>query len=163
MSEESPPAALLSDPVKANLVNSQQTTLVSDTAASEQFLRVAEVYVNASQKVLVTTEDRLKLRLVEHARRVETSNGWIAPLGIFAALVTSLATADFRSFIFPAATWQAFFLFAAVASGIWLFRAVWVAVRTRTDVDTLIAEIKIDEPVKRKVKKAVRSRTEPLS
>ena len=111
---------------------------------SQQLISTREVHLNTAQNLVITTEDKLRICLTDYAKHSDTASGWIAPLGILAAIITTLVTSDFKDFVVPAATWQAFFMLSGVGSGIWLVKAAWAAWKARVDIETLIRMIKIE-------------------
>ena len=107
----------------------------------QQLVSVERVSLNLSQSVIVTTEDKLRLKLQAHLSNTEKTKDWIAPFSLLLSLSLALLSADFKDLVFPAATWRAFFIFAAIISGLWLASTLRQAFRSRT-VDSLIDEIK---------------------
>lgn len=103
--------------------------------------QVNEVHMNVSQNVIVITEDKLRLHLSSGVKRMERKNVWIAPLGIFLAIMLPFLTADFKDFFLKAATWQAVFVIAAVLSFIWFLLAIFQRIKSET-IDDLIEKIK---------------------
>jgi len=103
--------------------------------------QVNEVHMNVSQNVIVITEDKLRLHLSSGAKRMERKNVWIAPLGIFLAIMLAFVTADFEDFFLKAATWQAVFVIAAVSSFIWFLWTIFQHTKSET-IDDLIEKIK---------------------
>jgi hypothetical protein len=69
------------------------------------------------------------------------------PGGLFAAIITTLATSKFHDYwIFPAATWQAVFVIGAILSGAAFLRDVVRALRTPVNIDRLVADMKAVQP-----------------
>lgn len=99
------------------------------------------VYKNIDQGQIVITEDKVRLTLIEHHRRMEASDAWITPAGLLATLLITLVTADFHSFVLPGTTWQAVFVVAAFICVIWLINCLrkgWGA----PTVDDVVDEMK---------------------
>jgi hypothetical protein len=115
-----------------------------DTQLNEQLVRNARTNWNwnVEQEMIIITEDKLKLCILKHISAVTEQAGWIAPVSLFATFVTVLATADFRQFVFPAATWHAVFVICTLITGLWSAQAVWRAWGTPANIDTLVRDIK---------------------
>ncbi len=64
----------------------------------QQLVSVEKVSLNLSQSVVVTTEDKLRLKLQIHLSETERSKEWIAPLSILVSLTLTLLSADFKNF-----------------------------------------------------------------
>ncbi len=107
-------------------------------------VNVAKVHVNTDQEVIVTTEDRLKNLLSNYSNSLENKNGWIPPLGIFATLLFSLTSVDFKKVLgLSADTWQAIFIIAGISSLAWLIHSIIVAVQSWQSPD-IVEELKKD-------------------
>ncbi len=107
----------------------------------QQLVSVERVSLNLSQSVIVTTEDKLRLRLQAHLSAAEKTKDWIAPFSLLLSLSLALLSADFKDLFFSAAIWKAFFIIAAILSGVWLAFTVRQAFHSRP-LDSLIEEIK---------------------
>lgn len=116
----------------------------ASAAQIQQLVSVERVTLNISQRVIVTTEDKLKLRLQNHMSQVDRKKDWIAPFSVLLTLLLALVSADFRDFIVSMDTWRAIFVIASTLTFVWLCIALRSAFSKRT-VETLIAEIKAGE------------------
>ena len=67
------------------------------------------VYSNLDQDVILITEDRLRLVLQAHTDALEKKSLWLTPFSIALSIILTLVTADFKSVLFEASTWKAFF------------------------------------------------------
>ena len=103
--------------------------------------QVNEVHMNVSQNVIVITEDKLRLHLSNASKRMERKNVWIAPLGIFLAIILSFVTADFKDFFLKAATWKAVFIIAGVLSFVWFILAI-LQYKNAEEIDDIIEKFK---------------------
>lgn len=104
--------------------------------------QVNEFNLNVAQNIITITEDRLRLHLIGNLKKMERKNAWIAPLGIFLAIMLSFITTDFKDIVgLKAATWQAVFIIAAILAFIWLIYSVVQLTKTET-IDELIEKIK---------------------
>lgn len=104
---------------------------------------VSEVHLNTRQKVIITTEDRVRIHLSNHLSKVEKKNGWIAPIGVLLTIVLTLVTAKFKedSILFPPNTWEAIFVITGALSLGWLFKALWQA-RQSESIEDFIERLK---------------------
>ncbi len=107
----------------------------------QQLVSVEKVSLNLSQSVVVTTEDKLRLKLQIHLSETERSKEWIAPLSILVSLTLTLLSADFKNFFLSADTWNAIFIMSTITSAGWLLFALKRAFCSRS-IDSLIEEIK---------------------
>ena len=107
----------------------------------QQLVSVERVSLNLSQSVIVTTEDKLRLRLQAHLSAAEKTKDWIAPFFLLVSLSLALLSADFKDLLFSASTWKAFFIIAAILSAVWLAFTLRQAFHSRS-LDSLIEEIK---------------------
>jgi hypothetical protein len=85
------------------------------------------VCTNVKQEMVVVTADRLRLCLMRTLHHADARRGWIAPLGVFVAILTPIFSAQFNDAIFSAAFWKSAFIAGAGASGLWLIRAIFFA------------------------------------
>lgn len=114
-----------------------------------QLVNVSHVYVNVSQAVIITTEDKLRLCLSDHLGQMEKKRSWIAPLGILVAIVLTLVTATFRKVGLSAATWQSIFIIAAVLVFGWLLLSAKKACEAE-EIKDVVERIKEDSLSTRK-------------
>nr|WP_281459393.1 hypothetical protein [Pseudomonas sp. P13] len=71
---------------------------------------------NTDTHIIGITEDKLHRILGEYQRGVVKSQDWIAPLGIFISLGTTLFTTTFRDFLIGAEYWRLIFICGASVS-----------------------------------------------
>lgn len=93
-----------------------------DTVPFEKLVNVSDIHLNVSQKVIITTEDKVRLCLLEHLNQIGRKGSWIAPLGIFIAIGATLVASSFKEnvLLLPADTWHAIFVIMGVLSFVWL-------------------------------------------
>ena len=102
----------------------------------------SKVYSNLGQEIILTTEDKMRLCLIEHLSRTERRNAWITPLGVLLTIVVVFPTTTFRDFmLIEAETWKAMFMIAGILCAIWLIKSLLNA-RVSTSVDDVVADIK---------------------
>lgn len=115
---------------------------IDTKSLADQIARDTKVHINLGQDAIVITEDKVRLVLMTHLRKLETKRRWIAPLGLLVAIVTAFATANFKdAFGLKAATWEAIFILAGVASLIWTVVAIVISIRAPS-VDDVVSEMK---------------------
>jgi hypothetical protein len=109
--------------------------------ASQNIQATSKVYSNLGQEIIITTEDKIRLCLIEHLSRVEKKGAWMTPLGIFLTIAIVIPTTTFHDFLLSAETWQAVFVLGGSVSLIWLVQAVWKA-RTSVSLADVLGRIK---------------------
>lgn len=95
---------------------------------------------NLGQHVILTTEDKIRLAILEHLHHMEERHGWIAPLGLLVPILAAFVTAEFRDAVLTAAQWHALFIFSGLASFAWLIHAscrAWTAPTAEDFVNAL--------------------------
>lgn len=116
---------------------------------SNQLVNVSEVHLNVSQEVVITTEDKIRICLTDHLKRMEKRLAWIAPLGVLITIVITLVTSTFKAIVFDAATWRAIFIIAGVLSAIWLILTAKEAIKSEK-LEDIVSELKKGSPIKTK-------------
>jgi hypothetical protein len=91
-----------------------------DVTSLGQLVNVKKVNVNVDQELIMITEDRAKLCLMNFLQNMGKRDSWTTPAAIFLTVVATLATTSFRQFVVNADVWQAIFLIVAALSIIWL-------------------------------------------
>ena len=96
---------------------------------------------------MITTEDKIRLCMSQHAGRLAVKQAWVAPASLLVTIVLVLLTADFHdAFSVEKASWKAVFLLTALLSLIWSVYSVYHAIKTTTSVDTIVDELKQSSP-----------------
>lgn len=110
-------------------------------AKFENLLSVEDININVSQRVILITEDKIRLCVESYVKKSRRETGWIAPLGILLSALATLITANFKDFFLSASTWQAIFVLACIGAAGWL---VWslLVIRKKVTVDDLLKEIR---------------------
>lgn len=112
-----------------------------DFNSIKSLLTVSDVHLNVSQELIVTTEDKIKLCLSEHLKKVEKRKSWIAPLGILITVVITLCTATFKTLYLEASTWNAIFVLTGIISFIWFIVSFIGACRS-LDLEDVVGKLK---------------------
>ncbi len=126
-----------------NPLTPEPPTNISLEAFAGHLISEARLYPNVQSPLLFTTEDKVRLCLINHIFRMEKRRGWIAPLGILIAILAVFPTTTFKNWILDASAWQAIFILAALAVGAWLIWAARVA-KVSSSIDVVIEELKAD-------------------
>jgi amino acid transporter len=106
----------------------------------EELVTVSEVYQNVSLKVIIITEDKVRLCLSEHLKRMEKRGSWITPLGLLISIIVTLVTSDFKNVGIDAATWKALFIITGLISFGWLIYSIkeaWQSAKIEDIIDEL--------------------------
>ena len=104
---------------------------------------VEEVNMNLSQKVIVTTEDKIRLCLEKYLKDLENKKEWIIPASILITILAVLITADFKNLLFNREFWQALFVLAGIICFIWLIYSLYIRMKSK-DIQDIVDEIKLD-------------------
>ncbi len=122
------------------------TTEITESLAS-QLITVSEVSLNVSQGIIITTEDKIRICLSEHLKRMEKKKGWLTPLGIFATIIVALVTSTFKDIGLDSATWHAIFIITGFISFGWLVWSINEA-RQSEKLEDIIIELKKGAQIK---------------
>ena len=104
-----------------------------------------KIHKNLSQDVIMTTQDKLRLALIEHREVLASRREWVSAASLALSLITTLTLTSFQPRLgLPASTWQAIYAVAFVAALFWLISALVRLYRNHNkgDVDYLIKQIK---------------------
>jgi len=119
-----------------------RTQIVRDFAG-QVVQSTSKVYSNIDQEIIMITEDKVRLCLIEHLSRMEKRRAWLTPLGILLTVIAVLPTTTFQDFLsINAATWKAMFIIAGIISAIWLVKSLWEARFVSTSIYDVVADIK---------------------
>lgn len=113
----------------AAAASGSKANITSDEAFN---FKIAAIYKNTDQEVIVTTADKIKLCLREVYEKFESANSWIAPLSTLVTIVIVFPTTTFRDWIIPSMAWQTIYGIAALVCAGWLTRCLWRKRRSLT-------------------------------
>lgn len=100
------------------------------------------IYSNLSQGIIITTEDKLRLNLIDFKTRLTDHRSWISPLGIFLAILIVFPTTSFKEFLgISPDTWQAMFIFTGLLSFGWLIKTIF-RIQSAASIDQFVLSIK---------------------
>lgn len=103
------------------------------------------VHSNIDQAIVMVTEDRLRLCLIDNRDCLTARREWLVPLSLLLTLLTTFVAADFtRRFIFPPPVWEAIYAIGAFLSFVWLVVTTFKAIASWRDasIDVLVERIK---------------------
>jgi len=110
--------------------------------SSKDMETVSELYLTSlPQDVIATTEDKLRLTLIDNLKKMEKKKGWLTPLGLVISLTLTLMMSGFKDWGLTMDTWRAIFIIGDIASAAWLVYAVIEAFRS-VKIDDVVAELK---------------------
>jgi hypothetical protein len=129
-----------------NNANPQEKT--SEIQLDQELLKNSTIHKNVGQEFVITTVDKVKLCLREHKEILTSRMEWLAPLGVFLALLTTLVAADFKdAFSLSKQDWRAIFIVGTIVSFLWLLRCIYRAVKfwNKADEENFIKALKSSE------------------
>lgn len=101
---------------------------ISPGNLADEIVQNTKLHLNLGQDAIVITEDKVRLCLMEHLKRMEARRTWIAPVSVLVTIIAVFVTTEFKDdFVFKAATWEAIFFLLGVMNFGWLVVAVWRA------------------------------------
>jgi hypothetical protein len=110
--------------------------------SSKDMETVSELYLTSlPQDVITTTEDKVRLTLLNYLKKTEKRRAWLTPLGLMISLTLTLMMSAFKNWGLTQDTWKAIFIIGDIASFIWLVYAVIQSFRS-VKLDDVIAELK---------------------
>lgn len=111
-------------------------------ALASQVIDSSECHINISQKFILTTEDKINLCLSKHLKQMERKRSWIAPFGIFIAIIGTFVTKTFKlAFGLSPDTWFAIYIIAAGIIFFWLIKCIKEAVGSKK-IEDIVNELK---------------------
>ena len=106
---------------------------------------IKSIHSNVAQVFIEITEDKLKIILNEYKDTQIDSKSWVAPLGIFIALVTTLTTSTSNDFLLPKEYWGSVYVGGALIAFFFLIRScikAWQARKNQMSVEDILEQIK---------------------
>lgn len=109
----------------------------------KEIMQSSNLHLNLGQDYILTTEDKVRLCMTNHANGLATRSAWVGPVSLFVAILLVLITADFKDALYvPKATWHAIFLLAVAGTGVWSVVSVVSAFHSHTSIDHIVNQIK---------------------
>jgi hypothetical protein len=102
------------------------------------------VYPNVQTEVIIITDDKVKLCLLENFAVLRDRDAWQGPACVFATLLTVMVTSAPQDKIgLSKEIWTAAGLIATLLSGIWLFHAMSRFRKSRkVSIESIITQLK---------------------
>jgi hypothetical protein len=104
-----------------------------------------KIHKNLTQDVIMTTQDKLRLALIEHRDVLASRREWVSAATLSLSLLTTLTLTQFQDRLgLSADTWRALYALSFMAAVFWLGSALLRLYRNRhrSDIDYLIKQIK---------------------
>jgi hypothetical protein len=108
-----------------------------------------KVHKNLTQDVILTTQDKLRLALIEHRDVLAGKREWISAGSLALSLLSTLLLTTFEDKLgLSSSTWQAMYALFFVFALIWLTKSLLSLYKNRKkrEIDYLINEIKETSP-----------------
>ena len=104
-----------------------------------------KIHKNLTRDIILTTEDKLRLVLIEHRDVLSAKREWIAAASLALSLLTTILLTSFQDKLgLSADTWRAAYVIFLILALFWLTRSLvrLFANRKRGEIDYLIKQIK---------------------
>jgi hypothetical protein len=115
--------------------------MTSSGRYSQMQAPIRVVHSNLDQEIIQITEDKIRLVLNDHLKKLQDKQRWIAPLGICLTVFITLVTSTFKDTGLKAATWEAIFWLVGMGSLLWFVVTAIGALRSPT-IDDVVERIK---------------------
>ena len=114
---------------------------IDQEAFSDKIVNIENIHINTAQNIIVTTEDKIRLHLLDHLNIMERKKEWITPSSLLITIIAVLITANFKDFLLKSETWKLVFIICGVVSFVWLAKSLIFAFR-KYNVEDFIEELK---------------------
>jgi len=111
-------------------------------AVKNKMTQDSKVHFNIEQDLIFTTEDKLRLCLIEYLDSISKKGKWTTPFGMLITVGLTLLTADFKEFILTKEQWQAIFIFSIFLLISWLAKRVYNSYNSKKTLEDLVVSIK---------------------
>jgi hypothetical protein len=104
------------------------------------------IHKNVKQEIIITTEDKIKLVLINTRESLTAQRDWWTPAGLLVSFVATLSTADFKDSLgVTKEFWHAIFVLLTIASVVWLVIALKKLIKNwgQDDLTKIIEQIKL--------------------
>ena len=110
----------------------------------EDLFKSSTVHKNVSQNIVITTEDKIRLCLIEYKESLGAHKEWVAPASVLIALITTLMATDFKQFLMLSSeVWKALFIFGSILCAYLLIRAFKNSSKYKgNNIESIIEELK---------------------
>lgn len=104
-------------------------------------------YRNLDQVIIEISEDKVKLYLNQHMKRIKSKFDWIGPFGILVTILITEGTANFHKYMgITPAMWSQIFTVIAIISALLCIRSAYITVKAHTSdsIDAITRDILVD-------------------
>ncbi len=122
----------------------RKTTQKGATIDLEELTGDINIHKNLTQEVILTTEDKLRLVLLEHQSMLSSKKEWISGATLSLSLLSSLLLTNFKDGLgLSADTWRAAYGLFFMMALFWFINSLYKLFknRKRMSVDYLLKEI----------------------
>ena len=95
------------------------------------------------ENIIMVTEDKIRLSLIEHLDNINNKSAWQTPLGLFLTIIITLLTTNFKYFIIWKEVWEAIFIIIGFLSFLWFCYTIYNYFKYDITIDKLIEDIKV--------------------
>jgi len=104
------------------------------------------IHKNVKQEIIITTEDKIKLVLINTREILTSQRDWLTPAGLLVSFIATLTTADFKDALsVPKEFWHAIFVLLTIGSSVWLLISLRKLFKNwgQDDLSKIIGQIKL--------------------
>ena len=115
----------------------------------DELIKCSTIYKNVNQDIIITTEDKMKLVLLNTREVLTVQREWWTPFGLLLTFIASLVTTDFKDALgLTKDTWMAIFIILTSFSIVWLIIALNKLYKNRgqDNLDIIIKKFKLEDP-----------------
>jgi hypothetical protein len=123
-----------------------------DKTIEQKLLQVSNFHYNLEQDLIIITEDKIKLCLIEYIGSLSKKDKWKYHLEIFITIILVFITADFKSFVFNRDVWTAIFFISGCITLFFLIISIFQAFKNKASLEELMLALK-------KISKETKERT----
>jgi hypothetical protein len=112
-----------------------------NTDSSSEFTH----YIRDKCDTFTITEDKLKLKLINLKKSIESKTSIFCYIGIIITIGIALISSNFKDFIFNKNLWQAIFIICLVFFIVLLIKDVILFSKNKKDINDVIEDIKKEQ------------------
>lgn len=106
------------------------------------------IHKNVNQEIIITTQDKIKLILMETKEHLISQRDWWTPFGLLLSFITTLLTVEFKeAFGISKEFWKAIFVIFTIFSLFWFLKSMYKLIKNwgNDDLDKIIIKMKVKE------------------
>jgi hypothetical protein len=114
----------------------------------DELTKCSTIYKNVNQDIIITTEDKIKLVLMNTREVLTAKREWWTPLGLLLTFIATLVTTEFKATMgLSKDTWLAIFIILTFLCVLWLIRALYKLYKNRKqdNLEAIIKKIKLED------------------